>query len=93
MNSRFDIGLSTNGRGVTEEDRDRARDAAVAVLVAAGVEAAYAYEDYLTQMEQYGEHEGMTGPAAVWVEAERAADRALTQGWADPQGAYCSIHA
>lgn len=95
MVSNSSLGISVNmtsGRA-DEEDRDRAADAAVAVLDAAGVTIADAYAEYMRQWDELDGIDDMTGLAAIWVMAEQAADRALTLGWARPDGASCSISA
>lgn len=76
-----------------EEDRTRAAEAAVAVLDRAGVTCADAYAEYQRQWELYDDVERLTGLAALWRQAEEAACRALTEGWANPDGAHCSISA
>lgn len=92
-NSRFSISINMTWGRADAEDKDRAADAAVAVLDAAGIKASDAYAEYQRQWDELDGMEGMTGLALVWIEAERAADLALTDGWADPNGASCSISA
>lgn len=92
-NSRFAISINMISGRADQDDKDRAADAAVAVLDAAGVKAADAFAEYMRQWEELGDVDGMTGLAALWVEAERAADLALTAGWARPDGASCSVTA
>ena len=36
-------------------------------------------------------YDSATGLAAIWVQAERAANTALTLGWARPDGALCAL--
>jgi hypothetical protein len=69
------IGFVTSGVGVSQADIDRAYAAAKTVLHAAG---------------ETEDEEAMTGDALVWVQARAAADRALTDGWRDPDAAYIS---
>lgn len=89
---------------VTTDDRQRAENAAYSVLDRAGVTAADAYAEFCRQWEQLGrdeaadagiaqDYDNLTGLAALWVEAEQAADRALTDGWHNPEGAACGISA
>ncbi|MCW3477529.1 hypothetical protein [Limobrevibacterium gyesilva] len=89
---------------VTDDDKERARSAAQAVLNKAGVRAADAYVEFQRQWRELGtaeaaaggkvqHHDSLTGLAALWILAEQAADIALTEGWADPNGASCSISA
>ena len=86
---RIDImhGLSSVG----EEDRDRAEAAALEVL--GNVDPSAAYAEYQRQWEILDSRDGMTGLAALWVQASDAADLALTQGWHNPDGAHCEIAA
>jgi hypothetical protein len=99
-NSRFALSVNMLHGRADEDDKDRAAEAAVTVLDAAGVTIADAYAEFCRQWAALDEDGGpgasydhLTGLAAIWVEAERAADRALTQGWADPNGASCGISA
>jgi hypothetical protein len=79
------IGFVTSGTGVSQADIDRAYAAAKTVLHAAGVSDTAARDEY---RRQWGET--VTGDALVWVQARAAADRALTDGWHDPDAAYIS---
>jgi hypothetical protein len=90
---------------VDDDDRDRARAAALAVLEAQGFTATGAFSAfvaewaYLETQEAIDEgrcqtYDDMLIPASLaWIEAERAANLALTEGWANPDGAACSIGA
>lgn len=89
---------------VTDDDRYRAQDAASAVFARHGVTEAAAWEEFVRQWawlespeaEAAGksqDYADLAGQALVWIEAENAADVALTEGWADPDGASCSIYA
>jgi hypothetical protein len=95
MNSFLAISLEvTHGsRSVDETDRDRAKRAAAEVCNRAGVIAADAAAEYRRQWEEYDDEAPMTGLALVWIEARQAADVALTEGWANPEGASCAIDA
>jgi hypothetical protein len=95
MTTNSSLAISVNilwGRA-DDEDKDRAAAAAVAVLDAAGVAIADAFAEFQRQWATLDSRDGMTGLAALWAEAEDAADRALTQGWANPDGASCGISA
>jgi hypothetical protein len=92
-NSRFALSVNMIWGRADDEDKDRAAAAAVAVLDAAGVSIADAFAEFKRQWSALDSCDGMTGLAALWVEAEEAADRALTQGWANPDGASCGISA
>jgi hypothetical protein len=76
-NNRHAISINMISGRADQDDKDRAADAAVAVLDAAGVKAADAFAEYQRQWAELDEVEGMTGLASIWVEAERAADNAL----------------
>ena len=95
LNGLTAIGIEiTHGiRSVTEEDRDRAKLAAAAVLNRHGVTAAAAEAEYQDQWDEFDDEAKMTGLAHLWIMARQAADIALTEGWADPNGAFCSITA
>jgi hypothetical protein len=85
------INLTHGTRDVGEDDRDRARDAALAVLFGRDIEEAY--REFQRQSAEFDDYDLLTGDAALWAQAERAADRALTEGWHNPDGAGCSISA
>jgi hypothetical protein len=95
MNSFLQIALEiTHGsRSVDEDDRDRAKRAAAKVCDTAGVLAADAAAEYRRQWEEYDDEDRMHGLALVWIDARKAADLALTEGWANPDGASCAIDA
>lgn len=93
LNSRFAISVNMLYGRADDEDRERAATAAVAVLDAAGATISDAFAEFKRQWQDLDSYDGMTGLAALWVEAERAADLALTQGWANPDGAACGISA
>ncbi len=77
---------------VTDDDHARAIAAADAVFLAAGTTAEDAVAVFLTQLVEFdGDSDMMTGLARVWVDADTAADRALTTGWHDPDGAACRL--
>jgi len=103
-NSRFALSVNMIVGRADDDDKDRARQAAVAVLDAAGVTIQDAYAEFTRQWEalgtdeaadagRYQDYDNLTGLARIWVEAERAADLALTAGWANPDGASCGISA
>jgi hypothetical protein len=89
---------------VSEDDRERAEAAALVVLDRAGTTVAAAYAEFQRQWEWLGteeaeaagkcqDYDDLTGLAATWIAAERAADIALTEGWHNPSGASCGISA
>lgn len=91
MTSHIRIDILHGSASVTDEDRERAEAAALKVL--GSVEPATAYAEFQRQFEILDDYQGMTGLAALWVSAEKAADLALTLGWYSPDGASCSIAA
>lgn len=95
LNSARSIGIEIvyGARSVDEDDRDRARQAAADSLNAAGVRAEDAFAAYKDQWEEFDDEDQMHGLALAWIAARSAADIALTEGWADPNGASCSIYA
>ena len=88
---------------VTDEDRERAIAAAYFVLDQHGITVPDAAGEFRAQWQYLGDenaidvrvqdYEHLTGAAKIWVEAEAAADRALTLGWHDPSGASCALTA
>lgn len=82
----------THGR-VDDEDRERAETAALKVLADAGVTVAQAFGAFKSQWAEFDDYEKMTGLARIWINAEEAANLALTEGWANSDGAGCAISA
>lgn len=86
-----------SGRGwnsVDDADQARAIAAAEAVCKAANVTPTAAFEAYTAQWSELDGHDGMTGPALTWIEAQQAADVALTSTWANPGAeVFCVIAA
>lgn len=80
----------THGR---PDAADIARARHVAESVLAGIDHASAAAEYERQMDERGDADLLTDLAAVWHAASEAADRALTDGWADPDGAGCELEA
>lgn len=76
-----------------EQDEARASEAAERVLDAAGVDYAEAEAEYQRQWLEFDDEVPMSGLALTWIEARRAADIALTEGWHNPEGAFCAITA
>lgn len=74
-----------------DDDKARALDAAEAVFTAANVSPAEAYAEFMCQWLATDTRETMHGLALVWIDAESAADIALTKGWHNPNGASCTI--
>lgn len=75
-----------------EQDEERAEAAALAVLERHGVTPEAAHESYRVQWSEHEDRDRMTGPALAWIEAERAADIAATEGWDKPGRAHVSIY-
>ena len=92
MGTQIGLDISYGGSWVDEDDRDRAEAAALAVIAAAGTTAKAAYAEFIRQMGDLDDYDALTGQASVWMEAEAAANCALTERWAG-DGASCTIHA
>lgn len=92
MGTQISLTILHGGASVGDDDRDRAEAAALAVLTQAGTTPRAAYTEFQHQWEALDDYDAMTGLAAVWIEAEKAADGALTEGWARPGGASCGIY-
>lgn len=87
------------------DDIDRAKAAALAVLDSKGFAPATAYAAFQAEWAYLETDAAIDAglcqdydclrdeQSVAWVEAERAADIALTEGWARPDGASCSIAA
>jgi hypothetical protein len=79
---------------VDAEDIGRARDAAEAVLAQHGVTAEAAYAAYRAQWLWYDDEDPMTGAALAWIAARKAADIAITAGWANENAEiFCDMSA
>jgi len=102
MTTQISINILHGSSSVQEDDRERAEAAALAVLESAGVTPTAAYAEFMRQWEWLGteeaeaagkcqDYDDVTGLAAVWVDAERKADIALTDGWHNENGASCTI--
>jgi hypothetical protein len=65
--------------------------AAQKVLDDSGVKYAEAEAEYMRQWAEYDDEALMTGTALIWIEACKSADIALTEGWCNPNGAFCKI--
>lgn len=97
------INVIHGNASVDDDDRDRARAAALAVLEGVGVTPNAAFAAFVAEWGFLGSEQAigsgrcqvyhdMRDPLAVaWINAESAANLALTEGWADPDGAACSI--
>ena len=88
-----EIHFLSGNHEVTDDDRERAVAAAEAVFAKHGTtgnacSAAFMEWWETTDNQDYDDSAGL---AAVWVEAIRAADVALTLGWARPDGASCTL--
>lgn len=89
MTTQIRVEILHGSASVTNEDRERAEAAAMKVL--GPVKPQEAYAEYQRQFGELDDEKGMTGLAALWIEARNAADLALTEGWYDPNGAACEI--
>lgn len=91
MTTQISVNICHGSAYVSNEDKDRAEAAALKVL--GSVEPETAYAEFQRQWDVLDDCDRMTGLAKLWVEAGRAADVALTEGWRNPAGAYCEISA
>ena len=89
--SAHEIAITMISGRADEEDADRAKLAAAQFLSDAGVTVTAASAEYRRQWEQFDDEKPMTGLARIWIDAGRAANLALTEGWADPNGASCNL--
>lgn len=80
----WDYGRPADGGA---EDEARALAAARKVFQRAGVSEITAWREYRALIADENECAVMT----VWGRAEAAANAALTRGWAEPSGAWCSL--
>jgi hypothetical protein len=78
---------------VSQADKWRAEAAAQAVFDAAGVTDEVAHAAFRAWWESTDNQDYAAVPAdaRIWIDGERAADRALTEGWANPDGAACAL--
>lgn len=74
-----------------EQDEERAEAAALASLERAGVPPSEAHAAYMAQWLQFDDEGPMHGPALAWIEANKAANLAATEGWHNPDGAHVCI--
>lgn len=91
MTTQISITITCGSASVTDEDRERAEAAAIKVL--GDVSPAAAYAEYLRQWAEYDDEAPMTGLAALWADAAKAANTALTEGWFRRGNAACEIAA
>ncbi len=89
MTMQIRIEITHGNSSVQEDDLDRAEAAALEVLGNRDIEAVY--REFQRQWDVFDSYDEMTGDAALWVEAEKAANVALTKGWHNPNGAGCGI--
>jgi hypothetical protein len=91
------ISISVQGHHCSEvddNDLQRAREAANAALTVAGVSASDAAAAYRSQWAEYDDESKMHGAALAWIEAAKAADVAVTDGWANPAAeVFCELSA
>jgi len=93
MTTRISINMIDGARFANDEDKQRAADAALMVLSEAGVSVEDAFAEFKAQWAEFDDYDKMTGNARLWVKAEEAANCALTEGWANTEGASCGISA
>ena len=101
MTTQIRIDILRGASNVTKDDRERAEAAALRVLGAfewrigepMEVDPAEAYAAYQRHVsdDEYNRSPRDTILIAAWEAAEKAAGRALTEGWYNPDGASCAI--
>jgi len=92
---RVVITVDTGSQFTNDQDRKRAARAAEEVLDYNKVDYAAAQAAYDADMagtDDLGRTE-MSKLGLIWEDAEAAANNALTDGWTDTNGAYCTIRA
>ena len=89
--SYLKIDIVEGNSEVTSDDLQRAEDAALTVLTGRDIDSVYA--EFKRQWEKFDDYFLLTGDARLWVDAERAANAALTEGWANPGNALCGLRA
>lgn len=92
MGTRISLEILHGSQFVKDDDRERAENAALEVLDNADVDPKLAYAEFQRQWAKFEDYEAFTGLAKLWVDAENAADIALTEGWHNSAGAACSIY-
>ena len=91
MGIRISVEICFGNRDVTDDDIRRAEDAALTVLTGRDIDSVYA--EFKRQWAEFDDYSLLTGDARLWVDAERAANAALTEGWANPGNALCGLRA
>jgi len=89
MHNQITIADVTGSRGChNDDDKRRAIEAAEEVL-----KDTDAVEAMLAYIARIDDEPHDTALADIWERAQAAADRAFTQGWADPNNVFVSIEA
>ena len=95
MTTQIRIEVIHGNRSVHEDDIDRAETAALQYLADHGETPESAHAEFKRQWtaleDSCQDYSYLTGAARIWVDAQSAADVALTDGWRDPGGASCCI--
>lgn len=82
--------ITHGGQFASDADRDRALAAAIDAL--GSVDPVAASAEYDRQIDAaMGDTSHLTGLAEAWDRVQSAASLALTEGWHDPDGAYCEV--
>lgn len=81
MNKTY-IASVTGSRGChSQEDIDRAIEAAEAVFAESDIDASDAFSSYMNRLDGL---DCIDEAADLWQKAQQAADAAFTEGWANP---------
>ncbi len=91
--THISIEVTSGNSFVKSDDISRAGEAAENYFSEKDIDAMEAQSEYVRQWAELDSEDGMTGLALDWIAARQAADIALTQGWASPDGASCDIEA
>ncbi len=91
MGTRISVNINHGNSSVHADDIERAEKAALEVLAGRDVDVVFA--EFKRQWLEFDDYDLLTGDARLWVDAEQAANVALTLGWHNPNGAGCSISA
>lgn len=84
------IEITHGSQFASPADQDRALEAAIAAL--GSVDPVAASAEFDRQVDaNLGDTDGLVGLADVWDRVQSAANRALTSGWRDPDGAACEV--
>lgn len=91
MGTQIFVNVDYGNSYAKKDDIERAEKAALEVLAGHNISAVF--EEFKRQLLEFDDYALLTGDAHLWVQAELAANSALTAGWHNPDGAGCSLGA